>query len=210
MEWFQYPLPTYDERWLTSFICCGWAYGAIFCPLPPLELSQIWEVFWNYMVIAGLQLTPLCNGWGSNPTWNGSHISSHDKLQMLWLWMGIWSHHQANFNKNWEVFWNSGSLLGCKWHHCAVAEALTQHGMVPISPPNKCKMVDNLHMLWMGIWRHILPITITTTWVVPDLGSLLKLWFPAGRQMTPLCSCWRSNPTWNGFHTPSKDMKDDW
>ena len=153
MEWFQYPLPTYAERILTSFICCGWAYGAIFCqlPLPPLKLSQIWEGFWNY-----------------------------------------------------------GSLLGCKWHHCTVAEALIQHGMVPTSPPKICKVVDNLHMLWMGIWRHILPITITTTWVVPDLGSLLKLWFPAGRQMTPLCSCWRSNPTWNGFHTPSKDMKDDW
>jgi hypothetical protein len=28
MEWFPHPLPTY-ARWLTTFICCGWAYEAI-------------------------------------------------------------------------------------------------------------------------------------------------------------------------------------
>ena len=25
------------------------------------------------------------------------------------------------------------------------------------------EVLDKLNMLWMGIWRHILPITITTT-----------------------------------------------
>jgi len=74
----------------------------------------------------------------------------------------------------------------CKWHHCTVAEALIQHGMVPTSPPNIWKVVDKIHMMWMGIWHHILPVT--TTWVVPDLGSLLKFWFTAGLQMTPWCS----------------------
>jgi len=103
-------------------------------------------------------------------------------------------------------------MLGCKWHSCAVAEALIQHGMVPISPPNIWEVLAKLHVLWMGIWRHILPITITitTTWVVPDLGGLLKFWFTAGLQMTPLCSGWGSNPTWNGSNISSQHMRGAW
>ena len=54
----------------------------------------------------------------------------------------------------WKVFWSYGSLLGCNWHHCAVAEALTQHEMLPTPPSTIWKVVDKLHMLWMGIWRH--------------------------------------------------------
>ena len=129
--------PTYAERILTSFICCGWAYGAIFypLPLPTLKLSQIWEGFWNY----GSLLTP--STVAEAPTQHGMVPTSPSNIckvvdNLYMLWMGIWSHHQANFNKNWEVFWNYGSLLGCKWHPCAVAETLTQHGMVTISPPN--------------------------------------------------------------------------
>ena len=32
---------------------------------------------------AGLQRTPLCSGWGSNPTWNGSHTPSQH-IYGLW------------------------------------------------------------------------------------------------------------------------------
>jgi hypothetical protein len=49
-----------------------------------------------------------------------------------------------------EVPWNSPSLLGDKGWHCEVVEALTQHGMVPTSPPNIWKVFDNFHILWMG------------------------------------------------------------
>ena len=49
-----------------------------------------------------------------------------------------------------EVPWNSTSLLGDKGWHCAVVEALTQHGVVPTSPPNICKVFGNFHILWMG------------------------------------------------------------
>ena len=151
MEWFQYPITTFAERILTSFICCGWAYGAIFCPLPlpPLKLSQIWEGFWNY-----------------------------------------------------------GSLLGCKWQHFTVAEVLTQHGMVPTSPLNICKVVDNLHMLWMGILVHHKAIcqqcVLAKNWEVFWNHSLL------GLQKTPLCSGWGPNPTWNASHIPSQHMNSSW
>ena len=34
------------------------------------------------------------------------------------------------------------------------------------------KVIDNLHMLWMGIWIH--HHAITTTVVGPDFGSIVK------------------------------------
>ena len=92
----------------------------------------------------------------------------------------------------------------CKWHHCTVAEVLIQHGMVPISPLNICKVLDNLYMLWMGIWRH--RKAMSTTCVGQKLGSPLKFWFTAGLQLTPLCSGWGSNPTWNGYHIPPPNI----
>jgi hypothetical protein len=107
------------------------------------------------------------------------------------------------------VFWNSGSLLGCNWHHCAVAEALTQHGMIPTSPSNIWKVLDKLHMLWMGIWSHL--EAMSTTCICQNLGSLLKS-FTAGQQTTPLSSVRGSNPTsWNGSNIPSQHMlKGSW
>jgi len=148
IEWFPHLLPTY-ERFLTSFICCGWAYEVI----------------------------------------------------IRWFQLHVWA-------KIWEVFWNYGSLLGCKWHHCTVAEVLTQHGMVPTSPPNICKVVDKLHMLWMGIWIHYQANFITC--IGQELGSLLKLWFNAGLQMTPLCRGRGSNPTWNGSNISSQHLRGAW
>jgi hypothetical protein len=42
-----------------------------------------------------------------------------------------------------------------------VVEALTQHGMVPISPPSIYQALDNVHMLWMGTWIYHNAITNT-------------------------------------------------
>ena len=102
----------------------------------------------------------------------------------------------------WEVCRNPVSLLlGYKEHHCTVAEAPTQHGMVLPSPPNICRVFNNLHILWMGTWNS--RQAITTTSICLDLRSQLKSWFSAGLQRTPLCSGRGSNPTWNGSHIPS-------
>ena len=80
--------------------------------------------------------------------------------------------------------------------------------MVPTSHPNICKVVDNLHMLWMGIWVHHQANFITC--IGQELGSLLKLWFNAGLQMTLLCSGWGSNPTWNGSNISSQHLRGAW
>jgi len=76
--------------------------------------------------------------------------------------------------QSWEVSWD----LCCwhcahKWCHGAVVEALTPHGMSPTSTPNIYKVIDNLHMLWMRVWRS--HHTVTTKLVGPDLGRQLKL-----------------------------------
>ena len=71
-----------------------------------------------------------------------------------------------------EVPWNFTSLLCDKGWHCAVVEALTQHGINPTSPPIIWKVVDNFHMLWMGSWD--LYHANTTTCVDPDVGSQLE------------------------------------
>jgi hypothetical protein len=73
--------------------------------------------------------------------------------------------------------------------------------MIPTSPSNICKVLDKLHMLWMGIWSH--REAMSTTCICQNLGSLLKS-FTAGQQTTPLCSGWGSNPatSWNGSNIP--------
>jgi len=223
MEWFQYTLPTYAERWLTSFLCCGQAYGAIFCPLPlpPLELSQIWEVFWNYGSMLGCKWWRHCTvaevltqHW-MVPTSHPNICKVDGNLHMMW--MGIDEVIIRRFQlrvwaKIWEVLWNSGSLLGCKWHHCAVAEVLTHHGMVPTSPPNIWEVLEKLHMLWMGIWVHHKAISTMCVGCRPRIGKsseIVHCWV-CSLQMTPFYSGWGSNPTWNGFHIPSQHMNRLW
>ena len=67
----------------------------------------------------------------------------------------------------WEVSWN----------HVVVVEALTQHGMVPTSPPNIYQALDNIHMLWIG--TAINHNAFTNTCVNPDVGSPLKFYITA-------------------------------
>jgi hypothetical protein len=87
-------------------------------------------------ITAGCQMTaPSCSGWGSHPTWNDFKIHSKH-IQGDWhyhtmQWMGIWSSHHAVIitlmgDPIWKVCWNHGSLplLGAKWYHHALVEAL--------------------------------------------------------------------------------------
>jgi len=53
-----------------------------------------------------------------------------------------------------------------------VAEAITQHKMVPTSTDDILKLVDNLHMQWMGKWSY--HHAITTTCVGQELERQLK------------------------------------
>jgi uncharacterized protein YfaT (DUF1175 family) len=50
-----------------------------------------------------------------------------------------------------------------------VIEAPNPHGKVFTFTPYICKVFDNHHMLWMGIWIH--HHAVTATLVSPDFGS---------------------------------------
>ena len=71
---------------------------------------------------------------------------------------------------------------------CVVVEALTQHGMVPISPPSIHQALDNIHMMWMGTWIN--HNAVTNTCVNPDVGSPLKFYITTGWQRMTLWSGW--------------------
>jgi hypothetical protein len=176
MEWFPHPLQRH-KRWLPNIICCGWGYGAfiIIMLLPPHLWDQIWKVRWNYGSLLGVKwyhhaVVEALIPHGMIPTSTQNIYKVIDKHFMLW--MGIWSPHHAVTTTtlagpDLEVSWNHRSLLGVKWYHHAVVEALIPHGMIPTSTQNIYKVIDKHFMLWMGIWspHHAL----TTTLAGPDL-----------------------------------------
>ena len=134
MEWFPHQLKTYT-RWLTSIICCGWGYGAPTMLLPPHLRDWIWKVGWNHRSLLGVK-------WYHHAvveTLISHGIIPTSILSMYMLWMGIWSPHHAVTTTlagpDLEVSWNHRSLLGVKWYHHAVVEALISHGMIPTSTP---------------------------------------------------------------------------
>jgi hypothetical protein len=51
-----------------------------------------------------------------------------------------------------------------------VVEALDPHGMVPTSTSSIYKVIDNIHMLWMGIWIHHHAVTTALVDPEPELG----------------------------------------
>ncbi len=99
-------------------------------------------------ITPGLQRMQLCSGWGSYPTWKGSHIPSQH-MKSVWIpsyAVGGWAHGfiimplppSHELTEIWEASW--------KLYHCWVwaeqddivqwlIKALTQHEMVPTSPP---------------------------------------------------------------------------
>ena len=144
-----HPLQTYT-RWFPTFICCGWEYGGVFMPLlltttlvgPDLG-SQLRSV--SLVVCTQMMLMPWWSGWGSNPTWNGSHIHSKhiykviDNLHMLW--MGVWrSYHTVTTKLVGPDLGSQMKLCHLSAHKCChgtvVIEALNPHGMAPTSTPN--------------------------------------------------------------------------
>ena len=68
---FPHPLQPY-KLLLTSFICCGWRYGAPIMLLPPHLWDRDWKVSWNHWSLPSAK-------WYHHavvdvPTWNGSHF----------------------------------------------------------------------------------------------------------------------------------------
>ncbi len=84
------------------------------------------------------------------------------------------------------------SHLECKWCHGAVVEALDPHGMIPTSTSHTYKVIEIIHILWVGtgIYHH----AITTTFVGNYFKCPLIFKFTPGVQMKSWCSGWGSNP----------------
>jgi hypothetical protein len=79
-----------------------------------------------------------------------------------------------------------GSLLGYKPYHYAVVEAPYPSKAACTSMWSTYKVYESLHMQWMGIWNHRLPVAIAL--VDPDFDCRLKAWVTDGLQTIPLCS----------------------
>ena len=161
MEWFLQPLQTY-ERWKViinlHMLWMGiWIHHHAITSTPVnwdlgRKRSNPWSCLaLNEAIVHWLRLqiymewfphllhtyerwltTIICCGWGYRPIIM--------PLPIGWLLIQIW-----------EEASNPWSLLGAEWSHCAVVEAPNPHGMVPTTSPYIWKVIDNLHMLWMGI-----------------------------------------------------------
>jgi hypothetical protein len=64
---------------------------------------------------------------------------------------------------------------------CTVVESLNPHGMVPTSPPDILKKIENLQMLLMEIWIRL--HVVTTTLVGHDKRGQMESLITAGRGM---------------------------
>ena len=93
-----------------------------------------------------------------------------DNLSLQWMGILMWRHavtttlvgpDLGSQMKSWVTTGHQKSL-------CPLVEA---HGMAPTSSSIMCKVIDNLHMLWIGIWMH--HHAICTTLIGPDLGTCL-------------------------------------
>ena len=136
MEWFPHPFQIY-QRLLTTFLCYGWGYGVPIMLLLPHLWDQIWKVRWNHWTtkLQWLWLSshmgwfphPLkaCKRWLTSFVCCGWGYGAPIMLLPPHLWDSIWN-----------VSWNHWWLLGDKWYHHALFEALNTHGMVPTSISN--------------------------------------------------------------------------
>jgi hypothetical protein len=83
-----------EAVWQPSHAVDGHMLMLSFLPLPQ-HLSILG-------ITAGQQMIPLCNGWGSNLPWHGSHFNFKHLQGILhhWCaqWMGIWFYHPVITN----------------------------------------------------------------------------------------------------------------
>ena len=165
------PISTQTHKmWLTTFICCGWVYGSVIVPLSSHLLAQIWEVSLQMMP---RWLVEALNPHGMVPTSTPNIYKVIDNLQMLRI--VIWICHMPLLP---HTCWfrlgkcqlRSASLVVCTqmmtWHSDWGSKA-TWNGSHVNS--NTYNMIDNLYMLWNGVWIRYR--AIITTLAGPDLGS---------------------------------------
>ena len=81
-----------------------------------------------------------------------------------------------------------------KWHCCVMVEAVNHRWLHPTSILDVYKVIEHLHMLWMGIWVH--PYTVIPNQVVANVGKLGQ----GGAQLTFWCHGWGCKPPLTASH----------
>ncbi len=146
------PYKTYT-KFLSTFICCPWAYSSSLKQLQPPCLAQFW-VFW---VTCGVKMMSLHHGWDWQPTQTASNIHIRH-IQSVWAhYYAVHGHLAVTSNSHthitWLIIWGSGSLVESKWCHYMMVEADSQLKLLPASTLDIYKVFENIDMLSMGKWQ---------------------------------------------------------
>ena len=117
-------------------------------------------------ITPGLQRIPSCSGWGSYPRWKGSHpLPAYERCLKTFICCG-WAHGSITMKlpphvltQIWEVSWNL--------HHCwswATQDSIVRWLRLLINmewfphPLPTITGLGHVHLLWMTIWIHHLPL----------------------------------------------------
>jgi hypothetical protein len=163
------------------------------------------------------QMMPWCSGWGSKPTWNGSHIHSKH-IRSDWqpsytvdedMEESSCSYHHSC----WPRFGESAQIMG-PWCARIMLSWCSGWGSKPTwngsHGISKHILQGHWHLniMWMGVWRS--HHAVTTTLAGTDLRSQLKAVFLVGPQMMPWHSDFSWISTWNGSHIHCKHTQGHW
>ena len=106
-------------KWLSTFICCGWAFGGT---LTLLYLCRSWPNF-GKLGKGWAKMTLWCHGWGCEPPLTASHIYI-GCIESVWATsyavdghMGAPLHCYTFAGGSW-ILGNWGKVKP-KWHCCA-------------------------------------------------------------------------------------------
>ena len=138
------------------------------------------------VTVCGYQAMPLCFGWGTRPTWNGSQI----KVKHI---QGVWEHSYVEnshmdppschiHHTLWQRVLGVGEILvsqhvATNQCHDPLIKAPWPHTRMvpPTSSPNIYKVFENIHMLWtVRLIHNHATSTILFGQELQELGDFLS------------------------------------
>jgi len=107
-------------KYLSTLICCPWAYISSLAQLYPPYLAQIF----GYLVTCGVKIMSLCHGWGWQPPQTASRVYIRN-IQSIWAhWYSVHGHTLAALHSYTHLVFGSdfgfgvvGSHVELKWCH---------------------------------------------------------------------------------------------
>ena len=166
---------------MTTFICCGCAYGCVpttLRPLMPTKLvefcTQIWATLSWYVIVK----------WGELGCWPNPYSSHIHVIYIKGVWQPVYA-VDVNMDVSppsygrscWPSLWNFATNLGkshMMWWWNEVIEAIDPTHIHLTSILYIYKVFDNLYMLWMCIW--MCPHHLMAAHVDQAFGILPQIW----------------------------------